>query len=75
MENRVGTAGGSVEFEFKVESTEAGKWYQGNHRVVNLVFFISAKIFFRFRIFITPLEPQTQDTTDSKEYIHFLQQK
>ena len=69
MENRVGTAGGTVEFEYKIESTEAGKWYQGNHRVVNLVFFISAKIFFCFRIFITPLEPQTQDTTDSKEYI------
>ena len=69
MENRVGTAGGTVEFEYKIESTEAGKWYQGNHRAVNLVFFISAKIFFRFRIFITSLEPQTQDTTDSKEYI------
>ena len=38
MENRVGTAGGTVEFEYKVESTEAGKWYQGNHRVVNPVF-------------------------------------
>ena len=29
MENRVGSAGGSVEFEYKVESSEAGKWYQG----------------------------------------------
>ena len=29
MENRVGTAGGTVEFEFKIESTEPGKWYQG----------------------------------------------
>ena len=29
MENRVGTAGGTVEFEYKIESTEAGKWYQG----------------------------------------------
>jgi len=38
MENRVGTAGGTVEFEYKIESTEAGKWYQGNHRVVNPVF-------------------------------------
>ena len=45
MENRVGTAGGTVEFEFKVESTEAGKWYQGKPSG-EPSFFISAKIFF-----------------------------
>ena len=36
MENRVGTAGGTVEFEYKVESTEAGKWYQGKPRGLSL---------------------------------------
>jgi len=33
MENRVGTAGGTVEFEFKIESTEPGKWYQGDKHI------------------------------------------
>ena len=74
MENRVGTAGGTVEFEFKVESTEAGKWYQGKPSGEPSFFYFREDLF-RFRILITPLEPQTQDTTDSKEYIHFQQQK
>ena len=77
MENRVGSAGGSVEFEYKVESSEAGKWYQGK---MPDVLFSSAHFradlfyFFRFRIFITPFESKRQDTTDSKDYIYFLRQ-
>ena len=55
MENRVGTAGGTVEFEYKVESNEAGKWYQGK-----TVFFNFRADLFCFRIFITPLESERQ---------------
>ena len=75
MENRVGSAGGSVEFEYKVESSEAGKWYQG--KMPDVLVLISAQIFypfFRFRIFITPFESKRRDTTDSKDYIYFLRQ-
>ena len=80
MENRVGSAGGSVEFEYKVESSEAGKWYQGKMPDIlfsDVLVLISAQIFypfFRFRIFITPFESKRQDTTDSKDYIYFLRQ-
>ena len=82
MENRVGSAGGSVEFEYKVESSEAGKWYQGKMPDVlfsdvlfsNAHFRADLFFFFRFRIFITPFESKGQDTTDSKDYIYFLRQ-
>ena len=80
MENRVGSAGGSVEFEYKVESSEAGKWYQGKMPDVlfsDVLVLISAQIFFSFfcfRIFITPFESKEQDTADSKDHIYFLWQ-
>ena len=48
MENRVGSAGGSVEFEYKVESSEAGKWYQGKIQTFYFQVPISAQIFFPF---------------------------
>ena len=37
MENKVGTTGGSVVFDFNIEATEAGKWFQGNFRVKDML--------------------------------------
>lgn len=35
MENRVGSTGGQAEFEYKIESKEPGKWYQGEKLLEN----------------------------------------